>query len=225
MIRLAGVTKKIASKGGMITALDHVNLNVPKGEWVTIIGAPHSGKTTILKSIMGLVRVDSGMIEVNGNFLNEIPRDQLKRVRQDLFGFVSKDSELVPQFTILENITLPLLPYKRKGLIQERGDFLLEQLGMFHHRGHLPNRLSEDEKRRAAIARALMSGPPIILLDEVLEDLKAEAQERLLDIINKLHDRQYTIVDVTKERDHMAHGDRTFFLQDGRLKEAILTKN
>lgn len=223
MIRLENVTKRFASRGGMVTALDHLNLRVPKGKWVTIYGEPRSGKTTILKSITGLVRIDSGEIDVFGNHLTTLPREQLKKYRQDLIGYVSPDTELLPQYSVLENVTLPLIPFKRKSVIQERADYLLERLGIIHHRGHLPDRLSDDEKRLASIARALMNHPPIILLDETLDDLETRSKKRILDIIQELHEHQFTVLNMTKDIENMSFGDQAYFLQNGMLKEAVLT--
>jgi putative ABC transport system ATP-binding protein len=222
MIKLGNVTKRYAGKGGMLLALDHVNLDVSKGEWVNICGGPRSGKTTILKGLMGLIRMDYGEINVSGHLLTSLPREQLKKYRQEMIGYVSKNSELLPQYNVIENVILPLVPFKRKSVIQERADYLLERLGIIHHRGHLPSRLSEDEKRLASLARALMNNPPIILLDEPLEGLEGKSREHILDIIKELYRNQHTIVNVTKDEGDLTLGDRTYLLQNGKLEEAVL---
>ncbi|MGV3487931.1 MAG: ATP-binding cassette domain-containing protein [Tuberibacillus sp.] len=206
-----------------MTALHRAKLEVSEGEWVSIYSEERSGKSTILKIIMGLVRADSGEIEIAGHRLTELSREQLKKIRQNLLGYVAENDSLLPQYSVIENVTLPFIPYTRKSVINERADELFERFGIIHHRGHLPDRLSEFEKRCVLLVRALMNRPPIILFDEPLEGLTSEDGNKILDIMARLHGNGYTLVTVTKDKGPLRQGNRSYFLQSGKLKEAILT--
>ncbi|RKO60876.1 ABC transporter ATP-binding protein [Caldibacillus debilis] len=202
-----------------VYALQNVTLSVEKGEWISILGPSGSGKTTLLNVIAGLLPLTSGSIQVDGDDLSEYGQDELQEYRREKIGFIFQDYRLFDQFTVLENTMLPQWPYQPKKLIREKAEAVLERLGMGHRLHALPQELSGGEKQRAAIARAILHDPQILLCDEPTGNLDEGNRRNILQILKGLNDNGMTILFVTHDQEAAAYGSRTLTIRDGKLRE------
>ena len=222
MIDLQQVSKTFEGKRE-VTALHPLDLSIPKGEMVAIIGASGSGKSTLLNLIGGLDRPTFGQITVDGSLLGGLTDDDLTRVRRDKIGFVFQFFNLLPTLTCLENVALPLhlrgWPRKKA---QARAGELLGLVKLGHRTDHLPEELSGGERQRVAIARALSVYPPILLADEPTGNLDSHTGTDILQLIHDLHQQLgSTVLIVTHDRGIAESCSRTIALRDGRVVEDI----
>jgi len=218
MIELTGVSKQFDGKR-TVTALEGIDLQIERGEMVSLAGPSGSGKSTLLNLIGGLDRPTSGRISIEGRPLGGISDDELTRVRRDKIGFIFQFFNLLPTLSCLENVSLPLQlrgwPQKR---IRERAGELLELVQLGHRLDHLPDELSGGERQRVAIARALSIYPPIVLADEPTGNLDTQTGSEILRLIHDLHSRLgSTILIVTHDSIVAQSCHRTLTLRDGRL--------
>src|SRR5512132_1891990 len=200
MISLARVSKHFNSKRQVI-ALDAVDLEIARGEMVSIVGPSGSGKSTLLNLIGGLDRPTSGEIRIDGRSVAELSDDDLTRLRRDKIGFIFQFFNLLPSLTCLENVALPLhLKGMPRREIDKRARELLDLVQLGHRLDHLPDELSGGERQRVAIARALAFYPPIILADEPTGNLASHTGAEILNLIHDLHQRLHaTILIVTHD--------------------------
>lgn len=220
MIALTHVSKVFEGKR-KATALDDVNLEIVKGQVVSIIGPSGSGKSTLLNLIGGLDRPTFGQIQIEGENLAALSDDDLTRVRRDKIGFVFQFFNLLPTLNCRENVALPLhlRKWPRKK-IEERAKELLELVQLSHRIDHLPDELSGGERQRVAIARALSVYPPILLADEPTGNLDTQTGQEILKLIEDLHHRLgSTILVVTHDLEVANRSSRTVSLRDGRIIE------
>jgi ABC-type lipoprotein export system ATPase subunit len=220
MISLKKVSKVFEGKRKAV-ALEKVDLQIEKGQVVSIVGPSGSGKSTLLNLIGGLDRPTSGEIEIEGEKLGELSDDDLTRVRRDKIGFVFQFFNLLPTLNALENVALPLhlRKWPRKK-IEERAKELLEMVQLGHRIEHLPDELSGGERQRVAIARALSVFPPILLADEPTGNLDTRTGLEILKLMEDLHTRLgSTVLIVTHDLDVAKHSSRTVALRDGRIVE------
>jgi putative ABC transport system ATP-binding protein len=151
--------------------------------------------------------------------LSEYGQDELQEYRREKIGFIFQDYRLFDQFTVLENTMLPQWPYQPKKLIREKAEAVLERLGMGHRLHALPQELSGGEKQRAAIARAILHDPQILLCDEPTGNLDEGNRRNILQILKGLNDNGMTILFVTHDQEAAAYGSRTLTIRDGKLRE------
>jgi putative ABC transport system ATP-binding protein len=151
--------------------------------------------------------------------LSEYGQDELQEYRREKIGFIFQDYRLFDQFTVLENTMLPQWPYQPKKLIREKSEAVLERLGMGHRLHALPQELSGGEKQRAAIARAILHDPQILLCDEPTGNLDEGNRRNILQILKGLNDNGMTILFVTHDQEAAAYGSRTLTIRDGKLRE------
>ena len=220
MISLSHVSKIFDGKR-KATALEGIDLEVGKGEVVSIVGPSGSGKSTLLNLIAGLDRPTSGDIRIEGQNLSELSDDDLTRVRRDKIGFIFQFFNLLPTLNCMENVALPLhlrgWPRKK---IQERAKELLEMVQLGHRIEHLPDELSGGERQRVAIARALSVYPPVLLADEPTGNLDTGTGREILKLIQDLHAKLgATIMIVTHDLEVAERSFRTVSLRDGRIVE------
>ena len=218
MISLAGVSKSFNGKRQVI-ALDSVNLEIARGEMVSIVGPSGSGKSTLLNLIGGLDRPSSGEIRIDGQNVAEMSDDDLTRLRRDKIGFIFQFFNLLPSLTCVENVALPL---HLKGLgrkeIDKRARELLEMVQLGHRFDHQPDELSGGERQRVAIARALAFYPPVLLADEPTGNLDSHTGVDILKLIHDLHQRlNSTILIVTHDNSVAESCPRTVTLRDARI--------
>jgi putative ABC transport system ATP-binding protein len=220
MIALNHVSKVFDGKRKAV-ALDDIQLEITKGQIVSIVGPSGSGKSTLLNLIGGLDRPSRGQIRIEGENLADLSDDDLTRVRRDKIGFVFQFFNLLPTLNCLENVALPLhlRKWPRKK-IEDRAKELLELVQLGHRIDHLPDELSGGERQRVAIARALSVYPPILLADEPTGNLDTHTGQEILKLIDDLHERLgSTILIVTHDVEVANRSSRIVSLRDGRIVE------
>ena len=218
MISLRGVSKYYDGKR-RVAALESVDLEIARGEMVSIVGPSGSGKSTLLNLIGGLDRPSTGEIRIDGRPIAALSDDDLTRLRRDKIGFIFQFFNLLPSLTCLENVALPL---HLKGLggreIEKRARELLELVQLGARIEHLPDELSGGERQRVAIARALAFHPPVLLADEPTGNLDTHTGAEILGLIRDLHERLgSTILIVTHDPNVAESCARTVTLRDARI--------
>jgi putative ABC transport system ATP-binding protein len=215
MIELRGVSKTVQSGDRPLTILHPMDLKVPAGQCMAIIGPSGSGKSTLLGLIAGLDAPSTGDILIDGVNITTLDEDSLARLRGEKIGFVFQFFHLVPSLTALENILVPMEIAGRKDA-WARAHMLLDEVGL-HDRGHhYPSQLSGGEQQRIAIARALANDPPLILADEPTGNLDSTNGRHILDLLLQVRrTRGVTLVLVTHDRSIAAIADVQLVLRDG----------
>jgi len=222
MIRLNDVVKLYEGKR-QVTALDHVSLNIEKGDMVSIVGPSGSGKSTLLNMVGCLDRPTSGELFLDGQRLADLDDHDLTLVRRDKIGFVFQFFNLLPSLSAAENVTLPLhlrgWPRKKASA---RAQELLGLVGLGQRVEHLPEELSGGERQRVAIARALSIYPPILLGDEPTGNLDSHTGAEILKLLQDLHSRLGATVVIVTHDPHVAEAcPRTIRMRDGKVVEDI----
>jgi putative ABC transport system ATP-binding protein len=218
MISLNGVSKYYNGKRRVV-ALESVDLEIGRGEMVSIVGPSGSGKSTLLNLIGGLDRPSEGEIRIDGQPVAALSDDDLTHLRRDKIGFIFQFFNLLPSLTCLENVALPL---HLKGLprrdIEKRARELLELVQLGARVDHLPDELSGGERQRVAIARALAFRPPILLADEPTGNLDTHTGAEILALVRDLHEQLgATILIVTHDLSVAESCARTVTLRDARI--------
>ncbi|MFH2103640.1 MAG: ABC transporter ATP-binding protein [Chloroflexota bacterium] len=221
MVQTKALTK-VYGDGASVLALDDISLTVGEGEFLAIQGPSGSGKSTLLNLIGTLDHPTSGQIVVDGIDVSKLRGDALADFRREKIGFVFQLFNLVPTLTALENVLLPLLPYRRglKFNLKERSQQVLEDIGLGDRLSHLPGQLSGGEQQRVAIARALINSPRLILADEPTGNLDTKIGEEIIRLLRQMNQEQgLTLVVITHDSAVAVHAHRVVHLQDGRLLE------
>jgi len=208
---------------GEVKAVNEVCLEVPEGQFLTILGPSGSGKTTLLNLIGGLDKPTGGKIILDGLELSKLSESELVRVRREKVGFVFQAFNLIPTFSALENVEAALAPTGMpKNERLERSTELLESVGLEHRANHLPAELSAGEQQRVAIARAFANKPRVLLLDEPTGNLDTKTGKEILKICHKASkDQGQTVVAVTHAGYVRGYTDRLLFMSDGKLFSEI----
>lgn len=215
MIKTHNITKYF----GDLQVLKGIDIDIAKGEIVSIVGPSGAGKTTLLQIIGTLSKPTGGTVQIDGTELSALPERQLARFRNQNIGFVFQFHQLLPEFTALENVCIPAyIAEKSKRNAEKRAKELLEFLGLNHRATHKPNELSGGEQQRVAVARALINQPAVILADEPSGNLDTANKEELHELFFKLRDEfQQTFVIVTHDIALAQMSDRIIKMKDGKL--------
>jgi lipoprotein-releasing system ATP-binding protein len=221
LIQAAGVVKGYRTDAGYVSVLDRLDLRVPAGEMVAIVGASGVGKSTLLHVVGTLDRPESGTVTVAGADVFALGERELRVFRNRTLGFVFQFHHLLPEFTALENVMMPLLVARRPvGEARRRATELLAELGLEGRGHHRPGALSGGEQQRVAVGRALALSPRALLADEPTGNLDQDTGERLHELLRRLNREQgLTVVAVTHNGRLAAACDRTLRLSSGRLQE------
>jgi lipoprotein-releasing system ATP-binding protein len=213
------IAQNIKKSFGDLQVLKAIDLNIKKGEIVSIVGASGAGKTTLLQIIGSLNKLDSGSIIINGIDINKISDNKLSVFRNQNLGFIFQFHHLLPEFTALENVCMPaFIAKKSKKEAFAKGEELLEYLGLTERKNHKPSELSGGEQQRVAIARALINNPAVILADEPTGNLDSKNSEELFDLFLDLREKfNHTFVLVTHDENLANKCDRKLVIKDGKI--------
>ncbi|MCB2186187.1 MAG: ABC transporter ATP-binding protein [Deltaproteobacteria bacterium] len=217
-ITAENLVKSYGQGGGRVTALAGVSFTVAEGEFVAVMGASGSGKSTLLSILGGLTSPDSGAFTVDGLEVYRLNQDQRADFRREYLGFVFQSFHLVPYLSLLENVMLPLVIKKLPG--SEKRDLAREALarvGLGDKVTRLPGQVSGGEQERAAVARALVNQPPILLADEPTGNLDRHNSGEIMRLLSRLGQEGMTIIMVTHSPECAATAQRIISLADGRL--------
>jgi putative ABC transport system ATP-binding protein len=221
MIQLREVSKTVTSGTEPLTILHPLTLEIPRGQFVAIVGPSGSGKSTLLGLIAGLDAPTSGDVLIDGVNITRLSEDALAKLRGEKVGFVFQFFHLIPSLTAHENVSVPM---EIAGAADPRGRArtLLDEVGLTGRAHHYPSQLSGGEQQRVALARALANDPPIVLADEPTGNLDSTNGRHILGLLRNIHRvRGTTIVLVTHDTELAAIADARLMLRDGRVVERI----
>ncbi len=221
MIQLRAVSKTVTSGTEPLTILHPLTLEIPRGQFVAIVGPSGSGKSTLLGLIAGLDAPTSGDVLIDGVNITRLSEDALAKLRGEKVGFVFQFFHLIPSLTAHENVSVPM---EIAGAADPRGraKTLLDEVGLTGRAHHYPSQLSGGEQQRVALARALANDPPIVLADEPTGNLDSTNGRHILGLLRNIHQsRGTTIVLVTHDTELAAIADERLMLRDGRVVERI----
>lgn len=219
MISLTNVTKHFAGSDHPVTALSNVSLEIERGEFVAVVGASGSGKSTLLQIIGCLDVPSSGQYVLDGVTVSEMDDRTLSHLRNAKIGFVFQSFNLIARTTVAENVETPML-YGEAPIDRARVERVLQRVGIQHRARHFPNELSGGEQQRAAIARALVLAPELLIADEPTGNLDSVNGAQILGLLSELHRDGLTIVMVTHDPSVAARAQRVISLADGRIVAA-----
>ena len=218
MIKLTEINKIYRTNEIETVALENVNLEVEKGEFLSIMGPSGCGKSTLLNIIGLLDAPTSGIIEIGGTRTDGMKDKQLAAFRNKKLGFVFQSFHLINSLNVLDNVELPLL-YRKVSAKERRhlAEEVLAKVGLSHRMRHMPTQLSGGQCQRVAIARALVNNPAIIMADEPTGNLDTKSSYEIMDIFKAMNDEGKTIVMVTHEPDIAQQTKRILVMRDGKL--------
>lgn len=217
MIQLRGITKRYSMGGSPVEVLSNVDLDIKKGEFVSIMGPSGSGKSSLMNIIGCLDRPTAGSYALNGTNVESMGEDELAAARNRNIGFVFQSFNLLPRHTAIENVELPLF-YAGVNDSEERAREALKEVGLERRMKHRPNELSGGERQRVAIARAIVLNPPIILGDEPTGNLDSRTGKEIMALFNGLHAKGTTLILVTHDPNIAAYSERVITISDGKVQ-------
>jgi putative ABC transport system ATP-binding protein len=219
MVDLDGITRRYRIGGQTVDALAGIGLNVPRGQFVAIIGPSGSGKSTLLNILGCLDRPSSGRYCLDEIDVSTFDDERASDFRNRRIGFVFQSFHLLPRLTVLENVLLPQRFLRTPALeLDARAHDLLERIGLGERLQHRPEQLSGGQMQRVAIARALLMQPALLLADEPTGNLDSRSAAQVLDMIDEVHGGGQTVVLVTHDAEVAARAQRQVHLRDGRIE-------
>lgn len=217
-IELRGITKYYEMGNQVVKALDGIDIDVHKNDFLAFIGSSGSGKSTMLNILGCLDKPSSGQYHLNGKNVESLEADELSEIRNLEIGFIFQSFNLLPRATALGNVMQPLVyrgiaHRKRKEMAMEA----LQRVGLGDRTDHLPNQLSGGQRQRVAIARALVTHPSILLADEPTGNLDSQTTVEIMQLFDQLHAEGHTLIVVTHEDEIAQHCHRVVEMKDGRV--------
>jgi putative ABC transport system ATP-binding protein len=222
IIELSEIVKNYKVGTIIVRALRSVSLDIDKNEYVAIMGPSGSGKSTLMNLIGCLDTPTSGQYILNNKDVSKLDDNQLADIRNNEIGFVFQTFNLLPRYTALENVMLPLIyaGFSKTDRI-ERAKEVLESVSLTDRMAHRPNELSGGQRQRVAVARALVNHPSIILADEPTGNLDSKTSIDIMNLFDKIHDLGNTIIVVTHEEDIASRARRVVRLRDGEVESDV----
>ena len=219
-LKVSEVHKNLGSETRSVEVLRGVSFEMNQGQRLALTGPSGSGKSTLLHLIGTLDTPTAGSIEINGENPFELSEPRLARFRNRVIGFVFQDHHLLPQYSVLENVLIPTLAFKRRnGQDESRARTLLEGVGLSHRLSHRPAALSGGECQRVAVARALMNQPSLLLCDEPTGNLDRDTADTVVSLLFELHQTEQNIlIVVTHNLELAGRFERRFELVNGRIE-------
>ena len=223
IITVADLKKYYTVGPNTVKALDGVSLDVKSGEFVGVMGRSGSGKSTLLNMLAGLESPTDGFFEIDGEPVGILSERKRIQFRRNSIGFVFQSYNLMPQYTTLENVALPLaIRGVSKRVRDELAEEALYRVGLQDNLRHRPSELSGGEQQRVGIARAIIAKPPIVLADEPTGNLDTKTSDEVMQLLTELfREEKTTFVLVTHDPEMRRYMDRTICLRDGRLSDTI----
>lgn len=226
MIKVKDVVKIYQMGDTELIALNRVSLSVEKGEFTSIMGPSGSGKSTFMNILGCLDKMNSGKYTLNDRDVSDLTDNELAYVRNKELGFVFQSFNLIPRMTLLENVELPMVyagvPSRER---REKALAALEKVGLQDRIKHMPNEISGGQKQRAAIARAIVNSPSVIMADEPTGNLDTKSSEEIMKIFQRLNEEGATVIMVTHEPDIAQHGKRIVRFRDGEITDDYKVEN
>lgn len=218
LLHARGVRKTYHTGAETVDALKGINLDIGAGEFVSVMGPSGSGKTTLLNCLSGLDDIDAGSVTIYGESIHEMSDSRRTRHRAESMGFVFQAFNLIPVFTAVENVELPLLLAGRNaGEARSAAVSTLDRVGLSHRLNHRPSELSGGEQQRVAVARALAGRPHIVWADEPTGNLDSETAASVMSLLRELHAEGLTLVLVTHDDEIGSSAQRRIVVRDGEL--------
>jgi putative ABC transport system ATP-binding protein len=226
VISLDKIVKNYYIGSIVVEALRSVDVEIKANEYVAIMGPSGSGKSTLMNLVGALDTPTSGEYILNGTDVSKMDDDRLAEIRNQEIGFIFQTFNLLPRYTALENVTLPLI-YAGIGKSDRvaRATKTLEEVGLGDRMDHRPNELSGGQRQRVAVARALVNDPSIILADEPTGNLDSKTSADIMKLFGQIHDRGNTIILVTHEEDIARYAHRIIRLLDGEIDRVEINEN
>ncbi len=220
LIELQGVHKVYPTGSLEVHALRGIDLRIDRGEFVAVMGPSGSGKTTLMEILGCLSHPTRGRYRLDGGSVDEIDSDGLARLRGERIGFIFQSFNLLPRLSLVENVELPL-GYRGVGRRErrQRGLEVLERVGLEHRAGHLPSAVSGGERQRAAVARALVNRPSLVLADEPTGNLDTRIGNEIVDLLEEIHAEGNTVVVVTHDPRIGERARRQLSIRDGQIDQ------
>ncbi len=223
VIRLKNISRKFKVGQVVVTALKNISSAINKNEYVAMMGPSGSGKSTLMNILGCLDTPNSGEYFLNGTDVSRMSDNELAVTRNKEIGFVFQTFNLMPRFTALENVALPLVyAGKSKSEREKVAKEMLDAVGLSERMMHKPNELSGGQKQRVAIARALVNHPSIILADEPTGNLDSKTSYEIMDIFDKIHKNGNTLIVVTHEEDIALYANRIIKIKDGEVASDLI---
>ncbi len=221
MIELREVSKTVTSGDAPLTILHPLSLEIPRGQFLSVVGPSGSGKSTLLGLIAGLDAPTSGTVLIDDVDITRLDEDRLAKLRGEKIGFVFQFFHLIPSLTAAENVAVPMEIAGMKDA-HRRADVLLREVGLTGRAHHYPSQLSGGEQQRVALARALANEPPVLLADEPTGNLDSANGRHIMELLRQVHiGRKTTVVLVTHDAQLAALADARIGLKDGRVVERV----
>ena len=218
IVEVIGVSKRFARDGFEVVALDNINLEIQRGDFLALMGPSGSGKSTLLNLLAGIDRSTEGQVNVLGTDLARLKESELAVWRNSHVGYIFQTFNLIPVLTAFENVELPLLLTRLpKAKRRENVQTALELVGLSDRMHHQPRQLSGGQEQRVAIARAIVADPDLLLADEPTGNLDSATSEEIMRVFEELAAAGQTVIMVTHEQDIAAHARRVIVLRDGMI--------
>lgn len=227
VLSVRGLSKVYGQGQSQVKALNHIELEVEKGEFVAIMGTSGSGKSTLLNMISGLDAYDQGEVLISGENLKGYSDYELTRLRREKIGFIFQFFNLIPVLSVIENVTLPaMLTTGNKRELEKKAIDLLRLVGLGSFIQSKPNLLSGGQQQRVAIARALINEPELILADEPTGSLDSKTSKEMMSILKEFCSKlNHTLVLVTHDANVAAYANRVVFMSDGKIADTLHLSN
>jgi lipoprotein-releasing system ATP-binding protein len=219
LIEISNLEKTFVSKGEVLTVLKDLNLDIPQNKKITIVGQSGNGKSTLLNIISGNDVATSGVIKIENKIIDKMTEDELCDYRSNFIGLVFQFHYLLKDFTALENVFLPAyMANENKKVAVEKAELLLNDIGLYERKNHLPSELSGGERQRIAVARALINDPKLILADEPTGNLDPENAKMIGDLLFSVSEKyNKSLLLVTHDMELAKRGDVIYRITDKKL--------